>query len=362
MTDARAKTRAAFGDFDAIKTQKAYLQAVEDYVGFYRTDFARTAILRLTARVRDFIQEIIDELKRWGSVLALDPASLYNCLSDGMGAVATDRKAANDVKNHRVISENTSPGYSQWEADRYQRYTAGDTQENIFRVWNWNAGLQGDNGGGHFSLEATLDGQPLRKDIGVGRWSENNLALILEYCRQLFRRQIFPDGQTPTETVLGYLMEREYPDAPKTLAGELKKNGGYTLSFELHGRLLPSNIVLALNNINNYAQNDYLKNVITQLIALANLGGDKDQANPSFQHYPCADPFRLTYLNTANLLMLEQDVNAYRDCEQRYLALPGQPASAIIFLVRKCEQSPTRRKSAPAAAKISSRARRNRAL
>jgi len=306
MFEKRADSRAMFGTPPAIQAQETYISSVQQYLDYYRREFTIEAIVQITKEFRDFTDKLLSELNRWGKLLAIDPKGLYPRIYDGGTDVISDRQKAKDVKNHYVIDDPA------WEQDRYSTYAHQEVRANFAKSWEWATDIRKIDGVETFVIDATLDKKPFLRDM-IGRWSDDNLDSLLEYCRELFRRAL---GDV---TLLDYLRTRAFP-IPKELADLLHKNMAYLLAFQRDATTNVRNVLLAQYRDNPDSQK-YLQEVFFELGA--NLGlGDLRQAGSAVQTtYTSADPFRLTVLSMVEAINMK-NTNAYQECLKTYLDRP----------------------------------------
>jgi hypothetical protein len=300
----------------AIDAQRAYIDAVREYVNYYRMEFARDEVGRTLTRLIAFTDEVLAEFNLWKRILATEVESLHNKLLDGGNTVKSDRQKAADVANHRIIND------AAWEEQRYNAYVSGEVRERLFQSWQWRTDLIPDGSRQRFSLVAGLQNdraeiEEFQRDVhrNASKWAASNLALIMEHTRRFFRDAI------RQESLVEYLMNEK--DA-RQLAEELNRNSGYLLSFTINqqtGAMIPGNILLAKSDDNLPQQREYLREVLYNVAAGKNQGDIRGQDNPLQKTASCADPFRLTLLSTAELIPME-GVSAYADCERKYWEIP----------------------------------------
>ncbi|MDW8171721.1 MAG: tubulin-like doman-containing protein [Anaerolineae bacterium] len=296
----------------AVAAQRAYIDTVQEYVNFYRAEFARDALARAIGQIRQTLEDLLEEFDIWRRVLATDTDSLHNELLDGLQTVRSDRQAANDLENHRVISDPS------WENARYDQYVRTENALlKLFEAWEWTTEVSKVDGRDKISLGVRMRGsEPMRRDVGKGKWSEHNLSILLEMARSVFRAAV------RQESVLDYLMNHQYRDTPSDLAVELAEKSDFLLSFNVSSQTsgyIPGNILLARFDSTRPEQAAYLREVIRELAARKGQGDTRGQDTPMQQFVQCADPFRLTLLSTAELIPLEA-IDAYEDCYQKYKA------------------------------------------
>ncbi len=310
---ARSGDRSRIGRDPACQAQEDFLIEVQNYVRFHRTQFARDALALTTGRIRNLLNGVIAQLEQWGEILATDLNSLYNELYDAGRAVEGELQRAESVANHRVIND------SAWMEERYQQYV-GDQQARprIFESWQWTmVPTTNSKGQPALTLEASLGGEAFRSDRR-GRWSEANLAVVVNACRAIFEKAV------ENESILQYLMQGEYADNPERLGQELAENAGYLLAMhegtDVGGRIM-SNTLLARYNEEHPEETAFLHAVLAELVAQRGGGDITIQDDPDHRNANCSDPFRLTLISTAELVPL-QEIKAYQDSMIPYMALP----------------------------------------
>ncbi len=300
---------------EAVQAQKSYVHAVDDYVNFYRMEFARGEVAQTLKRLNDFNQEVLKELNLWIDILATDVNSLHSKLLDGERSVRSDRQHGADLANHRIIDD------LEWENNRFALYAQRDVYENLLRSWQWHAEQVPAGSTQRFSLTAGMrigdNVEQFRKDIerASSQWMKDNHDLIMSLCRKVFRSAI------EQESILSYLMDH-YQTAD--LADELTKMSGYQLALKNNadtGSMIPGNILLAKHDDKQPQQKKYLQEILIGLAANKNQGDVSGQDNPTQVFESCADPFRMTLLSTAELIPLV-GLRAYDDCMGKYWEVP----------------------------------------
>ena len=307
---ADARRRVPLGRHPAIEAQEAYLQHVENYVDFYRTEFARQALAHAVERLTAQLEQVIDELKRWATILGTDPHSLYNELLSGERIVQDERLHAEKTANHEVIHD------AEWEQELFQKYVTDEQRSAMFRAWQWEIHLDGDKIDVACRFGDPEQDTELRKDMR-GKWAESNRQSVIAYVQQVFAHAL------QRETVLGYLMNR-YTDRTADLADMLARRSGHLLTMYenplTQGRVL-TNILLARHAVDNPDETRFLGNVLNELGAQKGLGDIRDQDYSTLRYLQCANPYRLTVLSTVELIGL-QGIAAYDECRERYNSAP----------------------------------------
>ncbi len=307
----QASETKMFGRDPAIVAQESFIAEVQHYVDFHRTQFMRDAITKTTLRLRDFLEVTIAELEVWADVLALDTTkSLYTQLLNGSRTVRVERQQAEQIMNHQVIDDEA------WERERYLRYVeARQARRKLFEAWQWSTDLIPDaRGNPTIALSASLAGQELRSDR-KGRWHEDNRNTILNFCRGIFQ------SATEQESVLSYLMEERYNGTPGDLGDDLFENSGYLLGMtDLNQDRIPTNVLLAYHDPTDTSQQGFLTAVLRRLSSRQQVPLE-DQDSPLHRVMECSDPFRLTLLSAAELVMLE-GITEYIKCKGPYQTLP----------------------------------------
>ncbi|MBN1564132.1 MAG: hypothetical protein JXA10_09850 [Anaerolineae bacterium] len=308
---AKASERSLLKRDPALVAQDHYLARVEEYVEFYRTEFARAAVARAFRHIYDFLDQVRDELQSWALVLATDTNGLYNELLRGTRRVQDERGQAESLANHHVIND------AEWENRRYVEYVeTAEQRERMFNAWNWSVAVEGDQlvvdcGFGEGDAVALF-----RKERRA-RWAERNLQAMLGYMRGVFADAV------QRESVLKYLMQ-QYLDNEDQLAIDLARRSGHLLSIterpEVEGRIV-TNVLLASHNSENPDETGFLGNVLRRLGAEKGLGDISEQDYATLKTAQCENPFRLTLLSTAELIEL-RGISAFGECYQRYNELP----------------------------------------
>lgn len=299
MIDKREQGRAMFGEPPAIQAQRSFISSVQYYVEFYRREFTIEAIVTIVREFRNFTEKLLDELYRWAKIIAFDPNSLYARIRKGREDVASDRIGAKNVANHFVIDD------PDWERARYNTYVRDEVRQEFAKVWEWSAELKKVDGVETVVIDVKLGDQPLVRNM-LGKWSDDNLDVLLEYCRNLFRRSL------SDVTLLEYLRINPKFAEPKQVADLLYKNMGYLLAFEQDATTSIQNILLAQHGGIPEAQ-QYLQNIYFALEEKRGAGGKGSQSTYSF-----ADPFRLTMLSLVESINM-QKTSSYQDSQKTYL-------------------------------------------
>lgn len=306
MMNKRTETRAFLGKSPAVESQEAFIAATQQYLDFYRREFTIEAIVQVTKDLREFTDKLLAELNRWAKILVTDPAGIYPRIYDGEEDVKSDRVKAKQVRNHYVIDDPA------WEKERYSAYIHAETRAMFAKAWTWQTNMKKIDGVETFVIDVQLDNKPFTRDM-QGRWSDDNLDVLLEYCRNIFRRAL---GDV---TLLDYLRTKAFP-VPKDLADMLYQNISYLLAFKTDSSTTVRNVLLA--------QHREVKDSITYLRQVyealgANLGkGNLRQAESASQTtYTSADPFRLTVLSMVEAINM-RNTSAYEECLKTYLSRP----------------------------------------
>ncbi len=307
------KPNRFLGKHPGIEGQITFLRAVQEYVDFHRTQFARDSISLTARRVRDFLDSTLRELETWAEVLATGTHSLYTELVDGGRVVKSERLKAQTVVNHRVITDD------EWERERFERYKEdGRAREKLFEAWQWKTNLSTDTRGDTvLDITVTLRGETHRKDQR-GEAAKTNLQIILDFCQNFFYSAI------EKENIMQYLMEREFLDNPRGLANELTEKAGYLLDMPMNtatAGLIPRNVLLTKYDRTRPEQAQFVREVVNSIAAQHGQGTTSDDTSTLFQTVEGDDPFRVTLLSTADVIPL-QDIQAYLRYREGYLKLP----------------------------------------
>jgi hypothetical protein len=308
------RVTAIIGTSPAIKAQQQYLARVQDYVVFYRGEFARQYVADTVAKMVVFFDQVLIELNRWAQALATNTHSLYNEMLRGYNRALTERQKASKVANQKVIEDRT------WEEERFAEYVdKRQRKDMLYRAWQWNTNITNEKLGLNVQFGGQELGQmvQLRADLDSEAWWKRNIDNTSALLRTLFASAV------QERSVLEYLLYK-YRDNPDALGSELARNSGYLLSINenvlAEGRVA-TYILLAKSDEASTEQQSFLSEVRQALGAHRGLGNLADQDSALLRVVQCADPFRMTLLTTGELIALE-GINAYGECKVQYEQTP----------------------------------------
>ena len=301
------------GNSPAVKAQRNYIAAVQEFTDFHRMELTRNAIARACSEIIEFTEEILEEFRHWRDLLATHNDSVYNKLIDGQKYIEYDLGIVSDIKNHRVIND------SNWESERYDRYVNDEVREDFYRDWQWATSLSQEGRRERFRLRSRMAGvyeeanKNILRRMGNVNWDKHNSELLLEYARRIFREAI------QNESLVEYLRSRY---TPGSIADELHNGAEYMISLTntSSGQAIsPGYILLARQTGDD--DRTFMSQINQQLASFNRSGNTENQDTPNQIVDQCADRFRMTYIATAELIALES-MDAYNDALQEYLRVP----------------------------------------
>lgn len=299
----------------AVRAQEAYISAVQDYVDYYRMEFARNGFKRSIEAIIEFTKEILIYLRSWRDTLATDTNSLYNALYSGSEIIRADRSLVAEVANHRLIHD------PEWEDGRYNEYMTDELRADLFERWQWGVRLVTEGGRERLSMapgfrpKGENETKVLQRPDKRANWWETNRDLVLQHTRQIFLDAV------EEESILEYLMQRT---DPQQLAAEISDKASYLLKYNATvdaQSMIQGYILLARSDNSNPEQRRYLQEINRELAARNNQGDISEQDNPTQVIESCADSFRLTLLQTLELLPMNA-TRSYQDGRAKYMGLP----------------------------------------
>jgi adenosyl cobinamide kinase/adenosyl cobinamide phosphate guanylyltransferase len=307
MRDKAGETKI-LGENPYVKAQKDYLTAVDEYLRFYRTNFARNAVGFATQRITDFLHALLQELDLWQQLLATNSGSLYMRMHNGQKLIQGERARSDEVVNHTIIND------TEWENEKYTEYvTERNAAERLFEAWQWRTSVEKDGRGNPtLHLDITVQDTTLEKDMRR-RWSDRNADAVLDYARGFFQEAI------QKESILKYLMRVRYPDNAEALGNSLAEKSGHLLSMpETAIGTRASTFTLLAYDSGEGAERAYLQAALNQLVARRGYGDTTDRNSAVAKLLQSDDPFRLTLLSSAELIPIDA-IESYTTAKPIYI-------------------------------------------
>lgn len=289
----------------AINAQEEYIDQVQSYVDFHRSQLAKGAMSRTSKKISAFLDSTIGELKDWAEVLSLGSQSLYSDILSERNRLQSERSHLHRIDCRTIYD-------LEWEEVRYQAHRERtEALAKTLNTWHWRTSLDVTAQGTlELKLMASLGEGDFRKDRR-GNWKEENVALLRGVCYPYFQ------DAWMKESILSYLVNSDA--SPAELGKELMTCAEVLLNLSPKESQngIRSVVIMADVDPDFPEQQRFVKQVCETVAA--NQGLNSDFGRPINSD----DPLRLTLINTYENVLLE-NTQEYVACQTPYQMLDAQ--------------------------------------